>query len=67
MKLSIVVIGAITGIVGLLSRWSEWKLLGFFSLPTPLSFLRPLYPYANYIMLLGAIVFLVGLFLKRGD
>ena len=57
MKTSIMILGIIIGVFGLLCFWStcEWK-FGFFVVPNPFVFLSVLAPYYIPILLVGVIV-----------
>ena len=70
MKYSLMAVGIIVGILGVLCYWSieKWTICwGFISIPSPLAFLSPLNPYSWYILIIGIIIFFVGLFKKGGD
>jgi len=64
MKNSIVILGICVVVVGLLSFWSTINWVIF---PNLFSFLSFLGPYYHYIIVIGVIMFLVGLIMKGGD
>jgi len=64
MRASIVILGIAVVVVGLLSFWST---INFVIFPNLFSFLSFLGPYSTYVMVIGVIMFLVGLIMKGGD
>ena len=69
MRAWLIILGIVVGLGGVLCYWAatpEWRLWWFFTTDNPLSFLYPLSPYSYIIMIVGFILFVVGLVPRGG-
>lgn len=69
MRAWLIILGIVVGLGGVLCYLStvELRLWWIFTMDNPLSPLSPLNPYSGFFMVIGFILFVVGLVSGRGE